>query len=247
MKPITNKIYYLLLPALLASCQWEQKPLQVLPFTARRIVLQEDSTWKGIDIPVPGIFYIRNFRNDKESLKELLGYIKDSVPSWKLFDCYHTAYFYKRNRGLSFEGDEADVDQKYSFYANYLNEDTRYFKYFKTWSKVWLNNTDFQEKGDRNFQVHTQGDTAKVTFPYKEFNTDVWQKFLNTVFYEREHIKYKDYDQHNLWINREKRYQFTDWSAPTTYILIHPKSGEKECIIHYPFNRNYSVFSMDIL
>ncbi|MCD8032313.1 MAG: hypothetical protein LUF85_16190 [Bacteroides sp.] len=242
-----KKLIYFLLPALLASCQWEQKPLQVLPFTARRIVQQEDSTWKRKDIPVPGIFYIRNFRDDKEGLKELLNCIKDSLAEPQLLERSKVAYLYKKNKGLSFEGDEPLIDQKHSFYARFHPEDYKHFEYFRTWSKVWLNNTDFQEKGDRNFQVHTQGDTAKVTFPYKEFNTDVWQKFLNTVFYEREHIKYKDYDQHNLWINREKRYQFTDWSAPTTYILIHPKSGEKECIIHYPFNRNYSVFSMDIL
>lgn len=50
--------------------------------------------------------------------------------------------------------------------------------------------------------IHTilsEDKSAVVYFDYKEFNTDVWQKFLNVVFYDRYSKEREDRKKYRLW------------------------------------------------
>lgn len=229
-------IYFVFFLTVMFACNHERKPLEILPIMAEDLRMINDSMYERKDYPIPKAFYVKNFKDDKRCLGELLSQILNNE---EYIDLYSTS------RGAYFEDGEGHVNQKHSFYINHLEKQPGYFEYFRTWSKLWLNPEDFPQRCDYKYNIVRNDKVAVVYFDYKEFNTDVWQKFINVVFYDRDSIGTEDQEKYNLWIPGQAR-DWRNWSAPTRYSLLNQRTKEIECIIKYPLADNYDAFTMEI-
>lgn len=235
-------LYFVLLLVGLSACGCKQQPFQVLPMTANNPSIPD----RG-EPPVPGFFYVKNFSDNKECLKKLLHYITDTIRkelpfrSWGSF----LAEIHKKNKGIEFEGGEPYSDEQEIFYCSFNRRNTHFITTFRTWSKLWISTADFPQKCDYPYHIVRKGKSAVVYFDYKEFNTDVWQKFLNVVFYNREKIWWEDYKRYDLWRDNVVL-AWRNWSAPTRYSLLNQHTREIECVIEYPLEDDYTAFTMEI-
>lgn len=235
-------IYFVFFLSVLLACNRERKPLEVLPMTANNPSIPDIG-----EPPVPGFFYVKNFSDNKECLKQLLAYIKDTIRRELPFDAYcsHLAEIHKKNRGIEFEGGEAYSDEQNVFRSSFNIKNTHLFNTFKTWSDLWVSKSDFPNQCDYKYSIVRWDKVAVVYFDYKEFNTDVWQKFLNVVFYDRSRMKQYDFKKYNLSIPPQVT-AWRNWSAPTRYSLLNQRTKEIECIIKYPLADNYNAFTIEI-
>ena len=234
-------IYFFFFLVVLIACNRERKPLEILPMTANNPSIRDIGK-----PPVPGFFYVKNFSDDKECLKQLLTYIKDTIRRELPFKtyCSYSVQVHKKNKGIEFEGGEAYSEQNaFSFWFN--KEDTHLFHLFQTWSDLWMSTEDFPTKCDYKYYIIRKDKAAVVYFDYKEFNTDVWQKFMNVVFYDRSRMKQSDFKKYDLSIPPQVT-AWRNWSAPTRYSLLNQRTKEIECIIKYPLADNYNAFTMEI-
>lgn len=240
-------IYFILFLGLLSSCNRERKPLEILPMTAEDGRMINDSTYERKDYPIPNFFYFKNFKDDKQCFKELLRYIEDSI-SVKIArgEMKNEAFFCKKNKGY-FVGDEGDTDEP-NFFLYFTDSLALYYQWFSTLSDYTIGVSyidEFPQRCDYKYHIVRNGKAAIVYFDYKEFNTDVWQKFINVVFYDRDSIRYKDRKKYKLWIPGQAR-NWRNWSAPTRYCLLNQCTREIECVITYPLAENYDAFTMEI-
>ncbi|MDR0891232.1 MAG: hypothetical protein LBN24_01275 [Mediterranea sp.] len=212
-------------------------PIEILSILA-------DDPGDGLNkkVPVPGCYYIKNFVDDKEHLKDVLQYMKDTVPARKLDD--DAEFFLLRHSDDAGFGESPDYGPKKgvgSFYC-FFSKDMRYFKRFGTWSKEWVD-LIANSKGPFNYycQLSVEDGKCIVMLDYSVFNTDVFQRFLNVVFYER----------NQTWIHYDmQRWNKIDsrkWIAYRTFILRSKQTGVEECVVDYSNNDDYFAFTIDIL
>lgn len=237
-----RNIIYILLLGMLSACECKQQPFQVLPMTANNPSIPDIG-----EPPVPGFFYVKNFSDNKECLKKLLHYITDTIRkelpfrSWGSF----LAEIHKKNKGIEFEGGEPYSDEQEIFYCSFNRRNTHFITTFRTWFKLWISIADFPQKCDYPYHIIKKGKAAIVYFDYKEFNTDVWQKFLNVVFYDRYATKQADHKKYKLY-TPPQGLNWRNWSAPTRYSLLNQHTREIECVIEYPLEDDYTAFTIEI-
>ncbi|MDR0891231.1 MAG: hypothetical protein LBN24_01270 [Mediterranea sp.] len=121
-------------------------PIEILPALAEN---PGDTLLRKV--PVPGCFYITRFVDDKAHLKDILKYMRDSVPSKLPFDDSHMFFLLQHSDDAEFRestdyGPKKGADGFYCFYS----KDMRYFKYFGTWSKEWIDDIE-NFKGPFNY------------------------------------------------------------------------------------------------
>lgn len=242
-----RNIIYVLLLGMLSACCKERKPLEIRPLVAKDVMLI-DLHLETTYYPVPRAYYFKNFRDDKQCLKEFMQYIEDTL-SVKVArrEIATEASFLKNNRGTYVEEGEGCVDQ-HSYDVWYVDSIGTYFKWFDTPSKYNLGRLyidDFPQRCDYPYHIVSKDKSAIVYFDYKEFNTDVWQKFLNVVFYDRYSKEREDRKKYHLW-DKKKARAWRNWSAPTRYSLLNQYTQEIECVIEYPLEDNDSAFTMEI-
>lgn len=248
-----NSINILLITCLFYSCNNKDRPLQILPMTAD---IPYDSELK--QVPILGDYYTLGFYDDKQHLKDLLRFIKDSIRTQLPFDpdpykgydtkdSIYSAGIYIKNSGIYFDDRRAYINQKHYFSCSFYKKDTRYFTGFGTWSKFQISEVSFKE--ECNYKYEMQKDSNNVTnviIEYEKFNTDAWQQFLNIVYYDRLEQRYNDYKKYNLW-TIEKIKKWDNWSSSIKYILKNPCTNEIDCIVEYPFNdENCYIFTIEI-
>lgn len=225
-----KNIAYFLFILLFVSCNSEQKHLQVLQTMA------DNPRFSGTEErPVLGLYYLKHFSDNKQCLKELLEYIKDSISVQAPFECYNIASIAKKKTTVKFEGGEGYFDSDYlgcSFYEKGLP----FFVFFHTWSDfyIWMPYySDFPNKCTYKYTLEKVNGEYLVSFNYKLFNTDEWQKFLNIVFYEREAVEYKPVEEYK--------------NSPARYVLVNPVTHQRECIIEFSYIGKDRVFTLDII
>lgn len=242
-----RNIIYVLLLGMLSACSGERKPLEISPMTAHDVRMGSDGHWESRDYPLPNFFYLRNFKDDKQCLKELMQYIEDTI-SMKIVrqEIANEAFFCKKNRGY-FEGSDANTNQKH-FFLYFTDSFATHYEWFATLSECKIsrvNIDEFPQRCDYPYHIVRKDKVAVVYFDYEEFNTDVWQKFLNVVFYDRYSKAREDRDKYHLW-DKAKARAWRNWSAPTRYCLLNQHTREIECVIEYPLADKYSAFTMEI-
>lgn len=244
-----RNIIYVLLLGVLSACNGERKPLEIEPLVAKDVMLI-DARLETTYYPVSGGYYFKHFRDDKQCLKEFMEFVRDTIVTKEAKkDTPRTASFFKNNRGTYVEKKEGYVDiDRPRYDVWYIDNFITCFEWFDTPSKYKigsLNIDEFPQRCDYPYHIVRKDKVAVVYFDYEEFNTDVWQKFLNVVFYDRKKIWREDYKLYDLWRDNIVL-AWRNWSAPTRYCLLNQHTREIECVIEYPLADKYSAFTMEI-
>lgn len=240
-------LYFVLLLVGLSACESKYKPFEILPMTAHDVRMDSNGHWKSKDYPLPNFFYFKNFRDDKQCLKKLMQYIKDTIATKIAHgEITNEAFFCKKNKGY-FDRREGNTDQKH-FFLYFTDSLATHYQWFATLSDYkisWVDTDEFPKRCDYPYHIIRKNKVAVIYFDYKEFNTDVWQKFLNVVFYDRYSIKQADHKKYKLY-TPPQGLNWRNWSAPTRYSLLNQHTREIECVIEYPLEDDYTAFTMEI-
>ncbi len=223
------------------SCCREDKPLSIEPMEAIFCEFPDSlDPAKHIFVSrkVDDYFYLRNFNNSKEELKQILSFLSDTTnhfpPKEYTTLCLRENAVYEEDGGIYYRGDAFII----GFNQDRINE--LLFEKFDTPSDYLLDPVEIYympEKYDYQYILNEAKDTATITINYSDFDTDALQRFINIVLY---------YRNERLVVNFKYVAGGNSKNTPTKYILLNPKDNEPEAIITYPYG-NERAFTIEII
>ena len=211
-----KRLYFILTIFALLAC--EQKPMKISQ-------VEDDYAKQNGGIPNENIFLIEHFKNDKEDIKAIFRYTKDTLVNRMPFNGELNGVFdfIFDLDDVHFEDGSYEISSRASM-DFFINDE--YPEYFTSINIFRGKRLPYVLRGD-----------STVVINYKTFTLNVLKTFLEAVEKERDKIGY-NYDTDQFEIAGEKLLTFKK-----TYRLLNARDSTVSCVVNYVGLADFLVFS----